>query len=1221
MTPAAALSQAALEATPAYAETTTDELGSETNPDSLAAWGNLDDAGTVRVTKAELKEARTYDGQSHTLTSADFEVTISNTPADGEATYYKLTGANMFTIAKAADEAGLTPATGGFSFSNADDHYDFTVTLNGGEERTESGNFFFVVDPYPIPQDKIVLAPAQVGVTAADDLETKTVELCDSMLFNNVKVGDVLTVDYDKKAVTGTYETVDDKKVFTKVGTTPVEIGIKTEAPASNYTLADAATEGPDAGKITKNADVVADNEYNLVFGTPTFGAELDNPTTSASASFSATSGTGTETPLCAVTSVFTSPTTKTIGVVATDAYKVTWAQGGKAIEASAKPELPGVYTATAQVGGEKGKPASGTLTLTVKGDLREIGVEGKGVTAEMGGVNVGSDGLNASGKAFFVKKADTTEGIAENIAKALTVTFTDQNGKEQVVKGTDLDVSVKNTESEGVAAIGASPANSNIYLGTFNLSYQFGKELPKAQLKVDGGVLPWATSTGYDPKDLIEFVDEDGDVLATQPTEGGDYTVEVTYVGADGKVKPVEGNMVNVDDYTLTVTPKGEYAGDPQTFKVSVQPVQVDEKNAKVSWPTLMGTDAEPWMAFNGKAAQPIPSYVVTWKHPITKDLLTDTVTPEVETKDTLATEPIVSYAGNEGVGTATATTTFRGNFKGSLSDTFEIRQASLAGSNVTVAGQTQLASDFDGAVLNPTVKIGDVTLEEGVDFEVVEGSVAKSGTNTNGGSDYTFSVKGIGNYTGTNTTGTFATTDQDINDEWDFAVEEGTYLYDLGKEVKAKVQVTTKPVQGATEGTLVGKFDADQADYTLTYENDTNAGTATVTVTGVGAYAGSKTLTYEIAPLEISADSEADVVLDVPEGGFVYAPGIKAEPAVVVAKSSITPVNETYDGDAIPLKDIVDQIGFKWANNDKAGTAQAVVYGKGGNIVGEYAENFDIAKADITKAAVEAVAVAPGAPASDAVKVTLGETALVAGTDYTVAAAEGATVPGKVAVTVTGAGNYAGEVKKDVEVLYDVEKAQVAIEDAVYNGSRQDPKVEVSYTSGGKKVVVDPKAYDVKVDGNATDAGSYKVTVAGDEAAGWTSEASATYTIAKAQGPKTAEVTYTAAGAYKVTVPGLTEDKDFKVTPNPAQGKLAITYMGNYTGSTTVDYVPAAKPVTPAPDQPAAGKTGWVGSGNDWAYYENGQAVKGGWKLIGGEWYHFEKSGKMTNTKWFQD
>ncbi|MBR0380967.1 MAG: CHAP domain-containing protein [Eubacterium sp.] len=51
------------------------------------------------------------------------------------------------------------------------------------------------------------------------------------------------------------------------------------------------------------------------------------------------------------------------------------------------------------------------------------------------------------------------------------------------------------------------------------------------------------------------------------------------------------------------------------------------------------------------------------------------------------------------------------------------------------------------------------------------------------------------------------------------------------------------------------LGKLTLKQGtDYTVTYKNNTNAGTATVTVTGKGNYMGSKTATFTIAPYDIN-------------------------------------------------------------------------------------------------------------------------------------------------------------------------------------------------------------------------------------------------------------------------------------------------------------------------------------------------------------------------------
>lgn len=43
--------------------------------------------------------------------------------------------------------------------------------------------------------------------------------------------------------------------------------------------------------------------------------------------------------------------------------------------------------------------------------------------------------------------------------------------------------------------------------------------------------------------------------------------------------------------------------------------------------------------------------------------------------------------------------------------------------------------------------------------------------------------------------------------------------------------------------------------------------------------------------------------------------------------------------------------------------------------------------------------------------------------------------------------------------------------------------------------------------------------------------------------------------------------------------------------------------------------GKTGWIKTGEDWYYYENGQLVKTAWRLIDGKWYYLGANGKMLD------
>ncbi|MBR3644362.1 MAG: hypothetical protein IKN57_12755, partial [Parasporobacterium sp.] len=65
--------------------------------------------------------------------------------------------------------------------------------------------------------------------------------------------------------------------------------------------------------------------------------------------------------------------------------------------------------------------------------------------------------------------------------------------------------------------------------------------------------------------------------------------------------------------------------------------------------------------------------------------------------------------------------------------------------------------------------------------------------------------------------------------------------YTYD-GEEKRPEVTVKN------AQGTVL----TENKSYTVTYTDNVNAGTASVTVTGMGNYTGSKTVTFKIRPAQ---------------------------------------------------------------------------------------------------------------------------------------------------------------------------------------------------------------------------------------------------------------------------------------------------------------------------------------------------------------------------------
>ena len=138
-------------------------------------------------------------------------------------------------------------------------------------------------------------------------------------------------------------------------------------------------------------------------------------------------------------------------------------------------------------------------------------------------------------------------------------------------------------------------------------------------------------------------------------------------------------------------------------------------------------------------------------------------------------------------------------------------------------------------------------------------------------------------------------------------------SYTY-RGRGIKPTVTVkdgSTKLVKGT--------------DYTVSYSNNTNVGTATITVTGKGKYAGTYKKTFKVKPLDLSS-SYAKVTI--PYSSYTYT-GSQIKPAVKV---------KFKDGDIIPTSDYT----FSYSNNTKVGVATITVKAKGSNTTGTYKKEF---------------------------------------------------------------------------------------------------------------------------------------------------------------------------------------------------------------------------------------------------------------------------------------
>ena len=201
--------------------------------------------------------------------------------------------------------------------------------------------------------------------------------------------------------------------------------------------------------------------------------------------------------------------------------------------------------------------------------------------------------------------------------------------------------------------------------------------------------------------------------------------------------------------------------------------------------------------------------------------------------TKLTKGTDYKVTYSNNTNVGTAKVTVTGTGKYTGTASTTFTIKKDALDLSKAVITLSVSTFT-YDGKAKTPdvTVTLNGTKLTKGTDYKVTYSN------NTNVGTAKV-TVTGTGKYTGTaSTTFTIQEKKAETKDLSGALVSLSptSFTYDG----KAKTPDVTVTLNGAilTRGN----------DYTVTYYNNINAGTAIVSVTGIGKCTGTVSAAFTI-------------------------------------------------------------------------------------------------------------------------------------------------------------------------------------------------------------------------------------------------------------------------------------------------------------------------------------------------------------------------------------
>lgn len=242
--------------------------------------------------------------------------------------------------------------------------------------------------------------------------------------------------------------------------------------------------------------------------------------------------------------------------------------------------------------------------------------------------------------------------------------------------------------------------------------------------------------------------------------------------------------------------------------------------------------------------------------------------ITPDVKVvSDTGAqlingTDYDLSYENNINVGTATVHITFKGNYTGTRTKYFNIVAQPLTSDTANIAEIE--AQTYTGEAITPlpVIKYGEVTLVKDRDYTLSYQDNVNVGTAK-------INISFIGNYSG-NANTTFEIIADALNNDRVDITETPSQTY-TGEAI------TPTPTIKYGEITLV-----KDRDYTLSYQDNINVGTAKINVAFIGNYSGNANTNFEIIPKTIAADDTNISISSIEDQIYTGNP-IEPQPVII--------------------------------------------------------------------------------------------------------------------------------------------------------------------------------------------------------------------------------------------------------------------------------------------------------------------------------------------------
>ena len=855
------------------------------------------------------------------------------------------------------------------------------------------------------------------------------------------------------------------------------------------------------------------------------------------------------------------------------------------------------------------------TPKVSIEGLTEEIDYE----VSYIDNLNAGTGKVIITGKGNYTGQAEKTfEITAKDIAgykeaAELSSESYEYDGNEKkpsviidgLVVKEDYELVYKNNVNAGTAEVIVTGQKN--YKGSFVRTYSI---IPKSITKLEEKIVLSESSYIYDGTEKTPEVSIEG------LGKGRDY--EVSYA-----------DNIDVGTAKVSVTGKGNYAGTAEKeFTIEAAGIEAYEDKVNLSETSYEydGTEKTPEVTIEGltegqdyevsyeanvnagtakviisgrgnyggsfeKVFEIMPGSIKKLEEKIVlseNSYIYDgkAKTPKVSIEGlTEGTDYEVGYTDNLNAGTGKVIITGKGNYTGQAEKTFEITAKDIAGYKEAVELSSE-SYEYDGNEKKPSVIIDGLVVKE--DYELIYKNNVNAGTAE-------VIVTGQKNYKGSFVR-TYSITPKSITKlEEKIVLSESSYIYD-GTEKTPEVSI---------EGLSKGR------DYEVSYADNIDVGTAKVSVTGKGNYAGTaeKEFTIEAAGIEAYEDkanlSETSYEYDgkekrpevriegLTEGQdyeVSYEANINAGKAKVIISGkgnytgnfgkvfeimpgSIKKLEEKivlsensyiYDGKAktpkVSVEGLTEGTDYEvsYEDNLSVGTAKVILKGKG-NYTDTVEKTFTIGHTGIEaykdKASLSGTSYEyDGTEKRPEVRIE----GLAEGQDYEVSY-EANINAGKAKVIVSGRGNYGGSFEKTFEIISSSilkveEKVTLSEESSIYNGLPKTPKVSI----GGLTEEID---YEVSYTDNLN-AGTGKVIITGKGNYAGTAEKEFTIEAAGIEAyeekANLSETSYEYDGTEKrpeVTIEGLTEGQDYEVSYeaniNAGKAKVIISGKGNYTGS----------------------------------------------------------------------